>query len=231
MYINGQAVAPTINVGIDDKTTPDYVTDGLIALYDGIKNTRSGHADGKITAWEDLSGNNNDLVSTGQIKVACTDGIVNIINDVSAMYYSGTLDNVVTAEIVFDTYATRTYWTLAKFNANNSKLIAFINSGSTIQLATGQNGFNIDVTKRNSLSIDYGNYSMLINGESAVQNSNKDTWGNSTTYPIILFSYGVSSYAQVGGIQSVRLYNRTLTAEEKAHNLAIDVERYGIEVE
>lgn len=233
MYINGQAVAPVINTGIDDKTTPDYVTDGLIALYDGIKNTRNGHIDGLVSSWEDLSGNNNDLTVSGGYKLAINDAVCNTAE--SGAYFAipstTTLETIVTVEIVFDTYATKTFWTLGKFNKSNSTLIAFIKSGTTIQLATGQNGYDIDITKKNSISIDYSNYNLLINGETAVQNTNTDTWTNSTNLPVILFNYATNSNSLRGGIQSIRLYNRTLTAEEKAHNLAIDVERYGIEVE
>lgn len=235
MYVNGQAVAPVINTGIDDKTTPDYVTNGLIALYDGIKNTRNGHTEGLVSSWEDLSGNNNDLTVSGGYKLAINDAVCNTAE--SGAYFAipstTTLETIVTVEIVFDTYATKTYWTLGKFNKSNSNLIAFINSGNTIQLATAQTGFDIDITKKNSISIDYSNYNLLINGAAAVPNSNKDTWGNSTPYPVILFTYAPSSSSNGhrGGIQSIRLYNRSLTAQEKAHNLAIDVERYGIGVE
>ena len=40
---------------------PEYVTNGLLAYYDGTKNTENGHST-TTTIWEDLSGHNNDGV-------------------------------------------------------------------------------------------------------------------------------------------------------------------------
>lgn len=40
---------------------PEYVKEGLIAYYDGIKNTENGHSN-TTTTWKDLSGHNNDGV-------------------------------------------------------------------------------------------------------------------------------------------------------------------------
>ena len=37
-----------------------YVTDGLVAMYDGSKNTASGQ-DKAATTWADLSGNGNNI--------------------------------------------------------------------------------------------------------------------------------------------------------------------------
>jgi len=45
-----------------------YITDGLDLWFDGINNTRNGHAT-SITTWEDLSSNHYDAVSDTAVTV------------------------------------------------------------------------------------------------------------------------------------------------------------------
>jgi len=58
-----------------------YIEDKLIARYDGIENTREGHKD-NTTIWEDISGNNRDLImyNSGITKTVLweEDGLVNV---------------------------------------------------------------------------------------------------------------------------------------------------------
>ena len=42
-----------------EEQKPEYITNSLIAYFDGVNNTGSGHSSTALT-WKDLSGNNND---------------------------------------------------------------------------------------------------------------------------------------------------------------------------
>ena len=101
IYINGESVAPVITQGIDVTTTPEYVTNGLIALYDGIKNTRSGHAN-QPTAWADLSGNTRDLISVHGNNPFFIDGACFNIDSMEMRFAGASeMEAVKTIEIVY----------------------------------------------------------------------------------------------------------------------------------
>ncbi|MCI8519153.1 MAG: hypothetical protein HFJ51_03520 [Clostridia bacterium] len=65
-----------------------YIEDKLIARYDGIENTREGHKD-NATIWEDISGNNRDLImyNSGITKTVFweEDGLVNVEESVMCL--------------------------------------------------------------------------------------------------------------------------------------------------
>ena len=233
IYINGQAVAPTISVqngGIDDKITPDYITDGLIALYDGIKNTRNGHNPNSLV-WEDLSGNNYDLtVSNSPAMLFKEDCLINTASE-TVVGTTASISSVVTMEIVLRAYRVATSC-IMQLNRNSARTLAYISGGNYVSFKDNNTSYSINSTKRNHISADYSNSIYLINGQTPTSSSNTDNWDLPSSNNIQLFKYdNKSTYPFIGEICSVKLYNRVLTAEEKTHNLAIDIGRFGIEVE
>lgn len=226
MYVNGQAVAPTKIIGINDKTTPDYVTDGLIALYDGLKNTSDGHAN-QPTKWADISGNSRDLTSIFSNNIFIFDGAYFYQNSMEMRYTGDTpMETVKTVEIVFK-QTRNTAQMIMQLN-RSKKGIYLYNSGNTIQFNTGAYGFTIDGTKRNAVSYDYENDKCYINGTDTAHNTDTDTWSTSYNYDILLQDYHGTANDFFGEICSIRLYNRSLTEAERQHNLAIDAERFGV---
>lgn len=217
----------------DDQTTPAYVSDGLIGLYDAVKNTRQGHKDGSLSAWQDLSGNDNDLsiaVNSGlEFKSDCLLAWKNASG--IGVFSDVIVDDVKTAEIVVRAYdRTASYATFAAFNKSRNKMMCFVSSMSGIVFKTGGEGYAVNPYKRNTITADYNNQLFYIDGTEAVQNGTSDTFSATPANNFNLFRYSSSIGTGISGeICSVRLYNRSLTAQEIAQNFAIDQQRFGIE--
>lgn len=228
MYINGQAVAPVICTW-DDITTPGYVTDGLMALYDSIKNTANGHINSP-SSWVDLSGNERHLLSVYSNNIFTMDSNFFYQSSMEMRYSdSQAMDSVKTLEIVIRPRSNTNQMVL---QLNRSKKgMYLIKSANSMQFNSGEYGFPINRTVRSSVSYDYDNDKCFVNGVEVAHNSSVDTWSSSYNYDILLQDYDSTAYDFRGEICSIRLYNRTLTTEEKAHNLAIDINRFGVEVE
>lgn len=214
----------------DDQTTPDYVSDGLIAMYDGIKNTRNGHND-KSLYWEDLSGNDIDLEI--QVPYATnwkSDALQNTINNGGART-TATITTPAHVEIVVRNYRNSGWSVIATFNNLASRLIQYSSDG--LHPIESRRGYLCEVWKRNSASFDYVNGKYKINGQDGAIGTLSDSWASrNSNCSINLFRYGnETSYWVCGEICSLRLYDRSLTDEEVAHNFAIDRVRFGIETE
>jgi hypothetical protein len=208
----------------DDKTTPNYIADGLVALYDGIKNTRSGHTS-LSGVWEDLSGNNIDLLSENNpnYQVFLIDSAHFYQN---AMSYASAIPNIITVEFVLlpEVFGGSANW-IMQLNGTNTKNVCISRAKTDIQFGNGR-GFPISPNKISAISYDFANDECVIDGIKVQHNSYSDSWSRTPTSGIQLSMK--DNYPLIGSLYSLRLYSRTLTAEEKAHNYAIDIKRFNI---
>lgn len=225
-----------------------YVTDGLVAMWDGEWNAGGGVHDPAATTWVDLSGNGQDFtldLSHSEISSDCISfdgrGKVTPISTNFALSENLTLEIVAKRSVAFVSATTRPFFTFGQY-------IYWRGDGTN---QGGPIGFTVYHTPTNSVqmycvpNIDTTTRPVAL-GVVAIQN-NENTqflarapWvnGSLATYSRV-YGYGSarSSSASVGttntsdgvtSIYTVRVYNRNLTSEEFASNYAIDKDRFNL---
>lgn len=219
---------------------PDYITNGLVALYDGIENTRSGHND-SATSWEDLSGNDYDITLSADYCYFEKNKIVNLAPSADGMGYNNSIPftDVVCIEMIFAVVKNRASYNnsmLVSFGGN-SKMIGLMASGSGKATERGvmlqHQGSGYALTgygyKPVKLTVDYSNSKVYVNDVEAASTSLAlATMGGPKTNNLCLAGYSSSDYAALGEVYALRIYNRVLTAEEMVTNDALDRQRFGL---
>lgn len=207
------------------KTIPiPYVSDGLVAAWDGEYNTGVSHDD-NAPNWIDCV---NGFVLNG---VNPQWGDKYSLFEVSS-YFSGTDSSVFSqnyVEIVVKLAASlgRIYRIRAYDTSPN--ILCFHSSNGIAIATTANNSFAV-ATKDTLLSyhVDYSTHNLWCNGV-ALSPSGTYSEPNSGLYTIGA-SYWRGNYRDffAGKIYCVRIYNRQLTAEEIAYNYNVDKERFGL---
>ena len=222
-------------------STSMYVSNGLVACWDGIENAGMGMHDANATAWKDVVGG-YEFALTGVTVEADR-----MTFDGTATSY-GTLDSVGstatfgaakngTMEIVF---ASRT--------ASGTQVL--LQSTSGIGLAFGFYQGNIlsstvsspvfpfsQGTATNSVSIRYSSSKpvspICTNGWALAAGSGSDAWGNpsgTTTFIGVRATKAANTHFP-GSIYCIRLYSRQLTDAEIAFNQSIDRMRFMVDAD
>lgn len=101
----------------------------------------------------------------------------------------------------------------------NQGVITFLQRNKTYAITFTANAYHCI-----SLNLDRG----LVNGVAKSPQSKTDYWNNSAAYSCIGTRSGAISYAYKGGIYSIRVYNRKLSAAEMLHNQQVDNERFNL---
>lgn len=211
-----------------------YITDGLVAMWDGEWNVEGGVHDPNATRWVNLIG---EVVNVYPFFAANLPSGWQINNN--SMYVNGSYTltasskiKMVSCEVVFCGEDNLTQKNKGFFN--------FVGSGHTtgylgltlnsdLSLIGNLSGrYRIDGTKTNQVSfgIADGNSSsyFFINGNRASSIGGAFNWGSG-------LGLGISrrtDYPFTGYIYCIRVYNRALTEEEILLNYSIDKERFGI---
>ena len=223
IYVNGEAVGVATQFSAKE-VTPDYVTSGLIALFDGIKNTADGHSD-RPSAWKDLSGNDRDLV-TDIANVFLSDSCFFNASGLPMTYTNNEMPTVKAVEIVLSNCGFTNSAMIAQFNRSKKGIYRKENS---VMFNTGVNGFEVDLTTRKSIYYDFDNDKCYVNGVEVAHNTVTASWSYSYSRDILLADYNSTANDYKGEICCLRLYSQALTAEQRLHNYAIDKYRFGIE--
>ena len=225
VYRNAGTGPFVIGPGKDGWFNP-YVTDGLVAMWDGEWNAGPGMHDSNATKWVDLSGRAfdfdvpNTLSWSDDALVFPPDGDKNT----NRLYTNHSFTQNKTIEVV------------AKFNKNESSILR-VYSSNTILFhwgfsffwdGTNRGGGNLSVGTRHyaAVCID-GADGFRVYRDGLVQN------GTAVLSPIgetafTVGYYNSTTYALNGDVCAIRFYNRSLTAEEIAANRAVDVERFNL---
>lgn len=216
-------------------TAKSYVQDGLIAMWDGIENAGWGVHDPTATSrWIDL--NNPSKYLTLQ-NVSITDNAV-VFNGsfayiLKSQYsdYTSAAQNI-TTEMSFtltslntaETHFVNTFygdcWYDGRLIYNtNSKYIQ-----TAVNLKWGQTSSHVITLvddKSNPLQI-------YIDGALATTQIISRTRNYGNYFIVGNYSYTTSHYPLKAKVHNVRVYGRTLTADEIAANNAIDKERFNL---
>ena len=208
---------------LNENNIMDYVSNGLVLLLDGVKNTRSGHST-STSVWEDLTENNYDVT------------MENITINNNNMYFNGnnsimySLSNInaVSVEMVIE---------LDKSSNNSQYIAAFGTSYKVLAWSPDVKGFSLgnqknryfveDPYKKSSISVQYSPDFMYLNGIKLENSIVATNWSEVTKYPFMMSGYD-TGYKLKGKIYLVRVYNRALTEDEINHNYIVDKARYGI---
>ena len=257
-YSNGTisiaSVTGSLVISITAEAVPQgYVTNGLIAYWDGIENTGSAH-DGSATAWVDKV--NNYSLSAGTFGdfsyMTWGDSYLEFSGD----YRQGlsldsfwNLTQYATIEIVFASDSTATQM-IATFDRDENPI-----TGSSVYDAR-----RMDMFSDNTVGGLGGNAYAFTNPESSIKDvrklvaeydgftvdkmlvnnvetsrSNKSHSFAFTGNPQIRIGREnesqnqASSYAFDGKIYAIRVYNRKLTSSELSQNYSYDMDRFGLE--
>ena len=219
----------------------DYVQTGLSSLYDGRYNTSSGYSS-TAQAWADLSGNGNhgeihgatwtednglyfdgedDFVNLGQVQ---TEELTNLTWEVSFVSnrligesdgrYGNIINNQETGGIAINIYNNigADLWNGSSYTSVRKTLNAQVSQrytasvtydGKKIKLYV--NGQIVKITTLNGkISIPLNSVPIILGGNSAAEGQSVGDFFKGTIY-------------------GARIYDRTLTAEEIAHNYEVDL--------
>ena len=254
--VDGAEAWPNADFDPAPVTARSYVQDGLVAMWDGIENAGWGVHDNNAAVWKDLIGENdlqfskrwgnasgysaewrdNCAVKTNNVdfggwayikrfgtattqpqvfgEVAQTIEIrvwidENVVASGSAMLVCNM--NQAAESIYIVIYPARNYLAMRRSTSDFTGTLQF---SHTYPFASPH---TISVTRANTGYCD---------GEELQRSTVVDNWSDRTQFYIGGENYG-KNRSFTGRIYSVRIYDRALTAEEIAHNAAIDRRRFG----
>ena len=221
---------------------PGYVSDGLIAQWDGVDNAATGAHDASATAWTDLVGG-RQFVFTGA--VAVNEEGVSFPGTTAAYGTLGEADSEATfkkagadggtIEVFFkaDDGSSKA----AVFQAPGGITVAHFVDGSANQtILSSANSpvldwgwsagtFNgVSVTYTNSHPESVNGY--LVNGTSCETATTSRSLTASGTATILGGRQSKANYMFKGAVYAIRVYDRYLTEEERLQNYAEDVRRF-----
>lgn len=235
-----------------EKLQSSYVQDGLVCWYDGIYNTVSGH-DKNTTVWQDLTGNNNNgtlknINNTDDSGWTSNSLILDGIDDWVQMTQIPASEDGITVEIVakvldvsegsqenyicnYESGGIGITQNLGKIreSAYIEKYVGFydeknIKISQIYSMSTGVDKKNetmySSINNNKQISIFGGQYSEPQNNTVFVIGTNPN--GNQSDLPTGEKMPNIEVY-------SIRIYNRSLTADEISKNYEEDKRRFQIE--
>ena len=220
----------------------DYVQNGLEIIWDGIQNTRNGHASSP-SAWENLAGSSFDMANRN---VTFEDDCA-VFTGANYFKTTYTAKSYMTAEIVVshDTIASSdgicAKTNTSRTNESGIGLITYNKNTNKYRFYTGH-GLNQyrykpvaadAVGVKNSFSaVADTNYNcdLYKNGVLTSETYASEDWGYGD-YSIGAYDRNTppNNYFFKGKIYCIRLYTRQLTESEVLQNYAVDKARFNLE--
>lgn len=217
----------------------NYVQDGLIAMWDGIENAGWGVHDQNATTWVDLSGNNNDC-TLSEWATWTASGIVCDGTHYMAQAPANGISDTWQCEVVLNrTLTTYGYlcYLASKINGSstNAQQLMLAFRENALMMNNGVSPINGQfVTTRwsgiplvCSIAADFMHGRLYVNANEAAISSGTENW-STVTLGEIGGRIGRIGNVFKGEIKTIRLYSRALTADEFAHNFAVDKERFNL---
>lgn len=208
-----------------------YVTDGLIAMWDGEWNAGGGIHNADVTEIVDLSGNGHTLKFSGTysigddyIYIAGTSGAYGYIENFS--FGSPTTQDMCVEMESKDIYArfVGEQRGLCGYSTTEPRIGYLYGFGKDVAFDTNiQPGFGVKFTQ--SLTVGSSLASFYYKGTLISSMQCSDSQYSGTTY---IFGRATSGRGMTGKIYNLRFYCRALTAAEIAYNYAIDKERFNL---
>lgn len=222
------ATRSAINSAPAEKWENPYVTDGLVAMWDGEWNAGGGVHDETAIEWKDLCGGENLIIGGGtpiineqsidcsrQSKGICywkypNNGYIQFISSTNYIIEVVCKVNINVNHIVFRNGSGR-FWQGLK-----ARIILGARRKITPSLQA--------LSTTTSYHLDFVNRATYRNGELYTR-----TGEDSNTFYSSMFIIGSNNSDYAGAeVFSFRIYNRALTQDEISHNYAIDKERFGL---
>lgn len=199
-----------------------YITDGLVAMWDGEWNAGFGSYDPEATIWADLSGNGNDLYLDSADYVFDSDRIV--------IYPNSTVTSGKTADV-------KSIEVVMSISKSNPLVVGRL-------IHTGKESAGVAIRYRWLLWTAFNNLGMgsKIGSDDAFpfssyhlhnwmfyQNGNllSVTSSNATLADMGEIGITTDQYVTLH-IRSIRMYSRELSVEEIEYNYSIDRERFNL---
>lgn len=216
-----------------------YVTDGLVAMWDGEWNAGVGVHDAAATVWKDIAGANDLIIASDN---TWSEKCLNRINrSQSSAYNSTSITGVKTFEFVIGIdNPSSTSWaypiTLGTSvdNPENRIIQLWARGVNSIQGRLGQDGFSLpelDNTSPTILAVQftYGSDNLanlcMVNGTQRASIDRRDQSAGYTGGVNLVYN---ANYQNTQRYYTIRVYNRALTAEQIAQNYARDKERFDL---
>ena len=206
-----------------------YITDGLIAMWDGEWNAGGGVHDTDSVMWKDLAGRNDIFLWNTECQFY-ENFLKTTASQNCAVLRKINGDYIVTIEAVVRLYGNNGL-VVAQFsrldsggkwlgfradgsvNFSSSSSCAFVDSITSIHSYSGVNAFGVFEDSR-----------IRIDGELMITNGHGMSWGGNDVTSI----NSIATKYSVTDIYCMRIYSRELSADEVAENYAIDKERFGL---
>lgn len=209
-----------------------YVQDGLVMWLDGEYNSTNGAHATSLATWVDQTGNGWDWTNRGGATVS-TKSVVFGGSDTANFTATSVPTNIVMMEIVYKVSNNGGGVILAGFGRNYIGNISIASSTGKLSFHTSTGSAESSNT---AFEIGYDstihsvNSAGYVDGEAYTTTTSAADW--QYTYPSLGYYRGTNGsqvqYKFTGEIYCIRLYSRALTADEIAHNYAIDAERFEI---
>lgn len=219
--------------------TNPYVTDGLIAMWDGEWNAGGGVHDPNATTWSDLSGNGYNMILDMTLAEVKENGVlrknVNTQGPIGVVSYNtgspATLEICVTTSATAGSLAVLVYGPVSTVKTPCIIVKNVNTSGGQYEWSRDWNKSQrvvpVNATVVLSASANGSSTNGYVNAN-AMSGNASDTWGFPANTIAILGDPRKNSYGAKGYVaHNVRIYNRALTAAEIAANHTIDRERFG----
>jgi hypothetical protein len=206
--------------------TNPYVTDGLVAMWDGEWNAGGGVHDANATSWVDLSGNGYDITLPSSGATWDADHIA--LSSVSLNTY---LPEVRRAEFTIECVASAAGSGAIVWMKNPSwvggALVGWANGNGKCYYPWANIGTIGDLNLHSvSLSWSASSQRLLVDG-SVIASTSGAINSRNVLSQIFLGEYNGIKMSSMNGY-SVRLYSRALTATEIAANNAVDKQRFNL---
>ena len=233
-----------------------YVTDGLIAMYDGEWNAGIGLHNPHTPIWADISGNGYDLTINGNRAAWSSNALFRTASErkdyswTNYMAYRTTsipecqsyecvflrqnyTDDGADGECIVNPFPTA--WQTTVLRVFNNRVSAGRNRPSSMgaPYVPIENGviFSASAAFSGSGSTKYPTR-LAVNGMpfSAGQTVNSSTYVRTSGFTVGENQWGskTTKFTFWGSIFCIRVYNRVITEEEMEYNLSVDAERFGI---
>lgn len=215
----------------------DYVQDGLVAMWDGIENAGWGVHDPNATVWTDLVGNRDFTI----VNPSWRDKGLFFGGNGTTYGYLSQSDSAIfdsPPSITISAVITRggENWSsdgIYLKPADSGRYgLAFFVLNFTIRNVVGYNSYVFPQENSVSVSVSYNANSNTVTprygNTICVPHGIPNSIGQSQTYATIgRRTVGTTYYAK-GTMHTLRLYSRALSADEIAHNYAIDRVRFNL---
>lgn len=227
-----------------EKESPqqEYIQDGLVAWFDAENNTGTGHAS-SISVWKNLANNGYDAQTTSYTDMVFNDNYIQFSS--YSTYAPEFRFQVPTSGLTFEVVCVAT----SPIASSQAPLLSnFSGVGYGLQNATFTDGVGMTInngswhdmnivpssqwntSKIYTITGTYDGTAMKGYADGVLTNTENTSGTARSDYSTLrIFGANTSNTTLLTGkVYCVRCYNRALTAEEVAHNRAIDFERFGV---